>query len=94
MELNGNCRLLSDLERCEVFNINDGEKYNSLGSNDILIDEEGNLQYLIINLSQSRFNLFSSNNEFLEIPWDNVKKIGTKAIVLDIDDTQVKRTKL
>ena len=93
MELDGNCRLLSDLERCEVFNINDGDKYNSLGSNDILIDDNGNLRYLIINVNSAKFSLFSSN-EFLEIPWDNVKKIGTKAIVLDIEDDQVKRTKL
>ena len=94
MELNGSCRLLSDLERCEVFNINDGEKYNSLGNNDILIDENGNLQYLIVSINQAKFSFFSNNNEFMEIPWDNVKKIGTKAIVLDIDYSSAKKTKL
>ena len=32
------------MERYEIININDGEKYSNLGSNDLVIDEEWNFK--------------------------------------------------
>lgn len=88
-----NFKLLSDMERYEIINVNDGEKYNLLANNDIIIDDDGNLKFLIININSSRFSLFSGT-EFMEIPWDYVKKIGAKTIILDVEEEYIKRTKL
>lgn len=38
--------------------------------------------------------LFSRSREFLEIPWECVKKIGSRTIILDAEDNDVKRAKL
>ncbi|NRZ89236.1 YlmC/YmxH family sporulation protein [Clostridium beijerinckii] len=57
-------KYLSDIERYELININDGEKYDYLLNNDLIIDEEGNFKYLIVNLSGGKFNLFSSKDFF------------------------------
>ncbi|GAA0078067.1 YlmC/YmxH family sporulation protein [Clostridium sp. CTA-5] len=88
-----NIKYLSDIERYELININDGEKYDYLLNNDLIIDDDGNFKFLIINLNTSKFSMFSSK-EFLEIPWDCVKKIGSKTIIIDADDEVVKKVKL
>ena len=91
--MNESVKLYSEMERYEIINVNDGEKYNFLGNNDIVIDNEGNFKLLIVNNNQSKFNFFS-NSEFLEIPWEYVKKIGAKTIIVDIEDSLIKRSKL
>lgn len=85
-------RLLSEISGYELININDGEKYNYLENNDLVIDNEGNIKYLVINLGKSKIGFFSSTREFLEIPWDCVKKIGSKTIILDADEDDIKKT--
>lgn len=88
-----NIKYLSEIEKYEIININDGEKYSALSNNDIIVDETGKLKYLIVNLGSGKFSLFSSD-EFLEIEWDNVKRIGAKTIILDVDQEVIKKTKL
>lgn len=88
-----NTRYFSELEKFEIININDGEKYNYLSNNDLVIDDEGNFKLLIINNNQSKFSFFN-NSEFLEIPWEYVKKIGVRTIIVDIEDNLMKRNKL
>ena len=83
----------SEIERYEIININDGEKYNCLSNNDIVIDEEGNLRLLLINNNKSRFGFFASG-EIMEIPWEKVNKIGLRTIIIDADESTLKRTKL
>ena len=75
-------KYLSEIEKYELINVNDGEKY-----------DYGNFKYLIINLNGGKFNFFNSK-DFLEIPWDCVKKIGARTIILDADDDIVKKVKL
>ena len=36
-----NVKYLSEIEKYEIININDGEKYSSLSNNDIIVDENG-----------------------------------------------------
>ena len=91
--MSNNVRYLSEIERYEIININDGEKYSGLINNDVIIDEEGKLKYLIVNLGGGKFNLFNSD-EYLEIEWENVKRIGAKTIILDVDSDMIKKTKL
>lgn len=87
-----NTKLYSEIEKFEIININDGEKYNYLSNNDIVIDEEGAFKLLIIGLNNNKFSLFN-NNEFIEIPWDYVKKIGAKTIILDAEEENIKKSR-
>ncbi len=86
-------KYLSDIEKYELININDGEKYDYLADNDLIVDDDGNFRYLIINVNRGKFNFFASK-DFLEIPWECVKKIGAKTIIIDADDEKVKKVKL
>jgi sporulation protein, YlmC/YmxH family len=88
-----NIKSLSEIERYEIINVNDGEKYNFLSNNDIVIDENGNLKLLILNCNQSKFS-FWGGNEYLEVPWEHVKKIGLRTIIIDVDNQTLKRTRL
>ncbi|GKX66318.1 YlmC/YmxH family sporulation protein [Inconstantimicrobium mannanitabidum] len=88
-----NIRLLSEISRCEIINVSDGEKYNAIINNDIIIDENGYLKFLIVNLGAGKISFFNKN-DFLEIPWDTVKKIGAKTILIDADEDVITRSKL
>lgn len=85
MDNNGEI-LYSSLEKYEIININDGEKYNLLKDNDIIIDEEGNFKLLVLAVNNSSSSFFSHKDEYIEIPWEKIKKIGTRAIIMDSDD--------
>lgn len=86
-------KLFSEMERFEIINYNDGEKYGYLANNDIIIDEEGNLRILLIGDNKPRFSFLGGSN-FTEIPWEYVKKIGTRTIIIDVDDRNLKKTKI
>jgi len=86
-----NIKYLSDMERYEIININDGDKYSFLGNNDIVIDENGEFKLLLLTQSKSGFSLFK-NNDVLEVPWEYVKKIGSRTIIIDIDGETLKRS--
>lgn len=91
MECRDNIKLLSEISNYELININDGEKYNYLQNNDLVIDSDGNLKYLVINIMKNKFNFWGGSREFLEIPWKCVKKIGSKTIILDAEETDIKK---
>ena len=91
--MDDNIRLLSDITKCEIINVNDGEKYNTIINNDIIIDENGYLKFLIVNLGSGKISFFNKN-KFLEIPWSTVKKIGAKTVLLDADEDMITKSKL
>lgn len=84
-------KLYSDMERYEIINVNDGERFGFLGNNDIIIDENGNFKILLLTTSKSKFGIFGKN-EFIEVPWDCVKKIGSKTIIIDAEEKKLKKT--
>lgn len=86
--MNENIKLYSEIEEYEIINVNDGERYSSLSNNDILIDDDGKLKVIIIKNPKAKFNFFSKN-EVLEIPWNCVKKIGAKTIIIDADENEI-----
>lgn len=88
-----NIKYYSEMEKYEIININDGEKYNYLSNNDVVVDENGNLKLLILNDNKSRFSLFGGN-DFIEVPWDYIKKIGSRTIIIDADDSVLKKTRV
>lgn len=91
--MNDNIKYYSEMERYEIININDGEKYNSLSSNDVVIDDEGRLKFLILNDTKSKFSFFGSS-EFIEVPWEYIKKIGSRTIIIDAEDSVLKKTRV
>lgn len=86
-----NIKMYSEMERYEIININDGDKYSNLGSNDVVIDENGILKFLIINDASSKFSFFR-NNDIIEVPWEYVKKIGSRTIIIDVDNELLKKS--
>jgi YlmC/YmxH family sporulation protein len=91
--MSDNIKLFSEMERYEIINVNDGEKYNYLSNNDVIIDEDGNLKLLILNTNHNRFSFFGSS-EYIEVPWEYVKKIGLRTIIIDADEQMLKKTRL
>jgi YlmC/YmxH family sporulation protein len=81
------------MEKYEIININDGDKYNYLSNNDIIIDEEGNFKLLILNDPKTKFTIFGKS-EFIEVPWEFVKKIGSRTIIIDVDEKSLKKTRV
>lgn len=89
-----NIKYLSEIGKYELININDGEKYDYLQNNDLVVDDEGNIKFLIINVGSGKLGFFGSSREFLEIPWECVKKIGSKTIILDAEESDIKKATL
>ena len=92
-KMSDSIKYYSEMERYEIININDGEKYNYLSNNDIIIDEEGNLKFLILNDTKTRFSLFGGS-EFIEVPWEYIKKIGSRTIIIDAEESILKKTRV
>jgi len=92
--MSDNVKLYNDMERYEIINYNDGEKYGCLSSNDIIIDKDGNLKLLILSENKTKFSFFGGN-EFIEVPWEYVKRINSKSrtIIIDVDESVIKKTK-
>lgn len=86
-----NIRLFSSMDHFEIININDGDKHGYLCNNDIVIDETGKFKCLILNEPKNKFSFFN-NTTFSEVPWEYIKKIGSKTIIIDIDDKLMKKT--
>ncbi|MCH3963974.1 MAG: YlmC/YmxH family sporulation protein [Clostridium sp.] len=89
--MSDNIKFYSEIERYEIINVNDGERFNCLGNNDIIIDENGSMKILLLNNTRSKLGIFGKN-EFMEVPWDCVKKIGAKTIIIDAEEKNLKKT--
>ena len=87
-----NIKFYSEMERYEIINVNDGDRFNCLANNDIIIDEDGILKFLVLNDNKSKFGLFSKS-EFIEVPWEYVRKIGSKTIIIDAEEKILKRSR-
>ena len=73
---------LSDLQKKDIVNVNDGKRIGSII--DIHINLEGAMDEIIIEKSTFLVSLFSSKNE-ISIKWDQIKKIGEDVILVDIN---------
>lgn len=85
-------RLLSDLERYEIFNTEEAEKYDTQQALDFVIDENGNLQFIVAAVAGSKLGLFGGR-EYVEIPWNYITKVGTNVIVVSADKDKIKRAR-
>lgn len=65
----------------EVINISDGEKIGFVS--DIDFDRNtGNIEAIFVPDKNKKF--FSTKNNGIKIPWDNIKKIGDDIILVDV----------
>jgi len=56
-----------------------------LADSDLLIDEKtGKIKALLVPDIRNHFSIFS-DNDFVEIPWESVKKIGNDMIIIELD---------
>lgn len=78
---------INNLKMMEVIDIDSGTKLGYI--KDIKIDcEENRIISLIIPIQK---NSWFDKNDFIEITWDNIRKIGNDVILVNnikIDDTQ------
>jgi len=91
--MDDNIKFYSEIEKYEIININDGEKYSTVENNDIIIDDNGNMKALILGDNKSGFSLFSKS-DFFEVPWQFVKKIGARTVIIDVDNSIIKKNRL
>ena len=85
-------KMLSELERFEIFNLESEEKYDNAQNIDFIIDENGYIKYMIVGVNGSKFS-FLSSREYVEIPWDCVTKVGANVIVISADETKIRRAR-
>ncbi len=75
----------------EIVNISDGRRLGILADSDLLIDEKtGKIKALLVPDLRSPFSIFN-DKEFLEIPWECVKKIGNDMIIIELEDLNFKK---
>ena len=71
---------LSDLQDKDIVNVEDGKKIGKII--DVVIDEQGNMKSLIVQRTKM-LNIFSNASE-IEVKWNQIKKIGTDVILVNI----------
>lgn len=79
-------KFYSDIQKYEIINLNDGERYGCLFNHDLVVDEYGNFKNLIINDIKNNSLFFKNVRSSFNVPWNFIKKIGTKTIIIDIDE--------
>ncbi|OBR94808.1 MULTISPECIES: YlmC/YmxH family sporulation protein [Clostridium] len=81
MELEGDLFSLTNLRNMEIIDINTGAKLGFI--KDLKINcEEHKIMSIILPSQTFKISLFGKNED-IEIPWDNVKKIGVDVILVD-----------
>ncbi|AZV56231.1 YlmC/YmxH family sporulation protein [Clostridium sp. AWRP] len=81
MELEGDLFSLTNLRNMEIIDINTGAKLGFI--KDLKINcEDHKIMSIILPSQTFKISLFGKNED-IEIPWDNVKKIGVDVILVD-----------
>ncbi|WZL74897.1 YlmC/YmxH family sporulation protein [Clostridiaceae bacterium 35-E11] len=77
---------LSKLGGKEIVNLSDGGRLGILAESELLIDERnGKIRAILVPNFKSQFSIFYDKN-FIEIPWDCVRKIGNDMIIIELDE--------
>lgn len=81
----------SEIGGQEIINLYDGGRLGVVADIDLLVDEKtGNIQSLLIPESRGFFSIMSDKN-YIEVPWDAVKKIGQDTLIVELDEKRGKR---
>ncbi|HHY91286.1 MAG TPA: YlmC/YmxH family sporulation protein [Clostridiales bacterium] len=78
--------LLSKLGGKEIVNLNDGRRLGVLAESELLINpKNGKIKAILVPDFRNQFALFNDKN-FLEIPWDSIRKIGNDMVIIELED--------
>lgn len=82
---------LSHIGGKEIVNINTGERLGKIAEADLIIDSTtGKIMRLLIPEDSFHFFLFGER-KYIEIPWEDVKKIGNDMIIIERDERKRKK---
>ena len=73
---------LSDLQRKDIINVNDGRIIGRIIDAEIN-DKDGTLESLVLEKSKYIRSLFSSEND-IKIKYTQIKKLGSDVILIDL----------
>ncbi len=74
---------LSDLGEKEIINIADGSRYGDLYNAELMFDEKtGRIRVIMAPENKGRIS-FTGARDYINIPWDCVRKIGDDIIIVD-----------
>lgn len=73
--------MISELQNKDVVALEDGKKIGSII--DAAVDKDGNITSLIVQKKHFFLNIFARSDE-VEIKWNEVNKIGTDVILVNI----------
>lgn len=82
---------LSEIGGQEIINLYDGGRLGFVADVDLLIDDEtGDIKALLVPYSKGFFSFFSEKN-YIEVPWDSIKKIGQDTLIVELDERNTKK---
>jgi len=82
---------LSEIGGQEIINLYDGGRLGVVADVDLLIDDKtGSIEALLIPNSRSIFS-FLADRDYIEVPWESVKKIGQDTLIVELDEKNNKR---
>ena len=74
---------LSDLGDKEIVNLANGSRHGQLANAELLFDEHmGAIKAILVPDIRGKMNLFG-NKDFLQLPWNSIRKIGEDIIIFD-----------
>ncbi|MEY7999539.1 YlmC/YmxH family sporulation protein [Clostridium sp. JNZ X4-2] len=81
MDMEGDLFSLTNLKDMEIIDVNTGTKLGFI--KDLKIDcDEHRIISVVLPSQTSKISLFSKNED-IEVPWENIKKIGVDVILID-----------
>lgn len=76
---------LSDLGEKEIINVTNGGRYGELFNAELLFEEKtGKIKAILVPEYRSRFS-FSNVHDYIQFPWDCIKKIGEDIIIVETE---------
>jgi YlmC/YmxH family sporulation protein len=76
---------LNQLMGKEIINLADGEKLGMIAEVDISFTEQtGELESILVPIEKGGFSLWGEE-QYLEVPWDSIVKIGNEVVIIDLD---------
>lgn len=84
MEMNKNNKRFSELSGKEIINIHDGARLGIISDCDLLIRDNGSIEYLLVPDFKSPMKLFGER-KIIKIAWNDIKNVGNDLIVVEID---------
>lgn len=77
---------LSDLGDKEIVNLSNGSRHGQLANAELLFDERiGKIKAILVQDYRGRVG-FMGSKDFLQIPWNCIRKIGEDIIIFEISD--------